>query len=56
MGLNDSAFEPEPQLASKLAKAFMWTYDGRLSKRLRSSLVSDRRACLYTNVIDWPIP
>ena len=29
MGLNDSAFEPEPQLASKLAKAYMWTYEGR---------------------------
>jgi CubicO group peptidase (beta-lactamase class C family)/D-alanyl-D-alanine dipeptidase len=28
MGLNESAFTPEPRLVRHLAKAFMWSYDG----------------------------
>jgi CubicO group peptidase (beta-lactamase class C family)/D-alanyl-D-alanine dipeptidase len=28
MGLSDSAFEPDPRLVSRLAKARMWSYDG----------------------------
>ncbi len=28
MGLDESAFTPEPQLIGRLAKSFMWSYDG----------------------------
>jgi CubicO group peptidase (beta-lactamase class C family) len=52
MGLNDSAFEPEPQLASKLAKAYMWTYDGRTFEAPAFQLGIGPAGCLYTNVID----
>src|SRR5205814_2580956 len=52
MGLNDSAFEPEPQLATKLAKAYMWTYDGRTFEAPAFQLGIGPAGCLYTNVID----
>lgn len=52
MGLNDSAFEPEPQLVSKLAKAFMWTYEGRTFEAPSFQLGIGPAGCLYTNVID----
>lgn len=29
MGLKNSAFEPEPHIVENLAKAYMWSYDGR---------------------------
>ena len=30
LGLQASGFEPAPELAGRLAKGFMWTYDGRV--------------------------
>jgi len=47
MGLNDSAVRAGAAAREQAGEAFMWTYDGRTSKRLRSSLVSDRRLSLY---------
>ncbi|HYL98514.1 MAG TPA: serine hydrolase domain-containing protein, partial [Blastocatellia bacterium] len=29
LSMKESAFEPEPQLAGRLAKAYMWSYNGR---------------------------
>jgi CubicO group peptidase (beta-lactamase class C family)/D-alanyl-D-alanine dipeptidase len=52
MGLSDSAFEPEPQLAGRLAKAYMWTYDGRTFEAPKFELGIGPAGCLYTSVVD----
>lgn len=52
MGLENSAFEPSPQLARDLAKAFMWTYDGRTFAAPTFQLGIGPAGCLYTNVTD----
>ncbi len=50
MGLTDSAFEPEPQTAANLAKAYMWTYEGRTFPAPAFQLGIGPAGCLYTNV------
>jgi CubicO group peptidase (beta-lactamase class C family)/D-alanyl-D-alanine dipeptidase len=52
MGLHDSAFEPEPSITRDLAKAFMWTYDGRTFAAPTFQLGIGPAGCLYTNVTD----
>ena len=52
MGLGDSAFEPEPQLMRNLAKAYMWTYDGRTFEAPTFQLGIGPAGCLYTSVTD----
>ncbi|HKW96931.1 MAG TPA: serine hydrolase [Bryobacteraceae bacterium] len=52
MGLNESAFEPEPELVRHLAKAYMWTYDGRVFEAPTFQLGIGPAGCLYTSVID----
>ncbi len=52
MGLGDSAFEPEPQLMRNLAKAYMWTYDGRTFDAPTFQLGIGPAGCLYTSVTD----
>ena len=52
MGLHDSAFEPEPRLVANLAKAYMWTYDGRTFEAPTFQLGIGPAGCLYTSVVD----
>ena len=52
MGLHDSAFEPEPRLNRNLAKAYMWTYDGRTFAAPTFQLGIGPAGCLYTSVTD----
>lgn len=52
MGLEDSAFEPSPMLMHDLAKAFMWTYDGRIFAAPTFQLDIGPAGCLYTSVTD----
>ena len=52
MGMETSAFEPEPRLTPDLAKAFMWTYDGRTFAAPTFQLGIGPAGCLYTSVID----
>jgi len=52
MGLHDSAFEPEPGPVENLAKAYMWTYDGRTFEAPTFQLGIGPAGCLYTSVLD----
>ncbi len=52
MGLHDSAFQPEPRITQDLAKAFLWTYDGRTLAAPTFQLGIGPAGCLYTNVTD----
>ena len=52
MGLHDSAFEPEPLLTRNLAKAYMWTYDGRAFEAPTFQLGIGPAGGLYTSVTD----
>ena len=52
MGMEASAFEPEPRLTSDLAKAFIWTYDGRTFAAPTFQLGIGPAGCLYTSVTD----
>jgi CubicO group peptidase (beta-lactamase class C family)/D-alanyl-D-alanine dipeptidase len=52
MGLTESAFAPEPQLAPKLAKAYMWTYEGRTFQAPVFQLGIGPAGSLYTSVVD----
>jgi len=52
MGLTESAFAPEPQLAASLAKAYMWTYEGRTFQAPAFQLGIGPAGSLYTSVVD----
>jgi len=52
MGMATSAFELEPHLAPDLAKAFMWTYDGRTFTAPAFQLGIGPAGSLYTSVTD----
>ena len=52
MGLTESAFAPEPQLAANLAKAYMWTYEGRTFQAPVFQLGIGPAGSLYTSVVD----
>ncbi|HVP48632.1 MAG TPA: serine hydrolase [Bryobacteraceae bacterium] len=52
MGLTDSAFEPEPRLLHGLAKAYMWTYEGRTFPAPSFQLGIGPAGCLYTSTTD----
>jgi CubicO group peptidase (beta-lactamase class C family)/D-alanyl-D-alanine dipeptidase len=52
MGMEASAFEREPRLTSDLAKAFIWTYDGRTFAAPAFQLGIGPAGCLYTSVTD----
>jgi CubicO group peptidase (beta-lactamase class C family)/D-alanyl-D-alanine dipeptidase len=52
MGLTESAFAPEPQLAPKLAKAYMWTYEGRTFQAPEFQLGIGPAGSLYTSAVD----
>ena len=52
MGLKKSSFEPEPLIKKDLAKAFMWTYDGRVFKAPVFELGMSPAGCMYSTVTD----
>lgn len=52
MGLRDSAFRPEPQLIANLAKAYMWSYDGKLFQAPTFELGMAPAGCMYSTVLD----
>lgn len=52
LAMNDSAFQPQPRAASRLAKAYMWTYDGRAFEAPSFQLGTQPAGSLYTTVLD----
>lgn len=52
MGLRDSAFEPERNLVAHLAKAYMWSYDGKLFPAPTFQLGMAPAGCMYSTVVD----
>lgn len=52
MGLHDSAFQPEPKLITNLAKAYMWSYDGKLFQSPTFELGMAPAGCMYSTVLD----
>jgi CubicO group peptidase (beta-lactamase class C family)/D-alanyl-D-alanine dipeptidase len=52
IGLTNSAFGPEPQLMQKLAKAYMWSYDGLLFQAPTFELGMAPAGCMYSTVLD----
>lgn len=52
MGLRDSAFQPEPQLMARLAKAYMWSYDGLQFQAPTFELGMAPAGCMYSTVLD----
>ena len=52
MGLRNSAFQPEPQLIARLAKAYMWSYDGLQFQAPKFELGMAPAGCMYSTVLD----
>ena len=52
MGLNRSAFQPLPALQASLAKAFMWSYDGKFFEAPSFQLGMGPCGSMYTSVLD----
>jgi CubicO group peptidase (beta-lactamase class C family)/D-alanyl-D-alanine dipeptidase len=52
MGLRNSAFQPQPQLIQKLAKAYMWSYDGLSFQAPTFELGMAPAGCMYSTVVD----
>jgi CubicO group peptidase (beta-lactamase class C family)/D-alanyl-D-alanine dipeptidase len=52
MGLRDSAFQPQPELIHKLAKAYMWSYDGLSFQAPTFELGMAPAGCMYSTVLD----
>ncbi len=52
MGLRDSAFQPQPRLMRNLAKAYMWSYDGKLFQAPTFELGMAPAGCMYSTVRD----
>lgn len=52
MGMNESAFTPEPVLLRNLAKAYMWGYDGLKFPAPTFELGLAPAGCMYSTVTD----
>jgi CubicO group peptidase (beta-lactamase class C family)/D-alanyl-D-alanine dipeptidase len=52
MGMSESAFVPEPELQRNLAKAYMWSYDGRKFPASTFELGLAPAGCMYSTVTD----
>jgi CubicO group peptidase (beta-lactamase class C family)/D-alanyl-D-alanine dipeptidase len=52
LGLRHSAFEPEPELTKDLAKAYMWSYDGRTFEAPKFQLGMSPAGSMYSTVRD----
>ncbi len=52
LGMNNSAFTPTPEIMAKLAKASIWTYDGRVFDAPTFELGMAPAGCMYSSVMD----
>lgn len=52
LGLEDSSFEPTPEITKDLAKAYMWTVDGRTFEAPTFELGISPAGSMYTTVED----
>ncbi|MBI3414061.1 MAG: serine hydrolase [Verrucomicrobia bacterium] len=52
LGMSDSSFEPTPAITSRLARAYMWTVDGRTFEAPRFQLGISPAGSMYTTVND----
>src|SRR5687768_16223715 len=52
LGLERSSFEPTPEITKDLAKAYMWTIDGRVFEAPTFQLGMSPAGSMYTNVTD----
>jgi D-alanyl-D-alanine dipeptidase len=52
LGMSASAFTPTPEVLSKLAHAFIWTYDGRVFDAPTFQLGMAPAGCMYSSVLD----
>ncbi len=52
LGLEHSSFEPTPEITRDLAKAYMWTIDGRVFEAPRFELGISPAGSMYTTVTD----
>ncbi|HVT94682.1 MAG TPA: serine hydrolase [Bryobacteraceae bacterium] len=52
LGMSHSSFAPAPQIAGKLARAFVWTYDGRVFDAPSFELGMAPAGCMYSSVLD----
>lgn len=52
MGLENSAFVPKPALEERLAKAYMWSYDGKQFAAPTFELGMAPAGCMYSTVSD----
>lgn len=52
IGLHDSSFEPSPVITKDLAKAYMWTIDGRVFEAPTFELGMSPAGSMYTTVTD----
>jgi len=52
MGLEDSAFEPEPAIQAKLAKAYLWSYAGKVFEAPKWQLGMAPAGSMYSSVND----
>jgi len=52
LGLERSSFEPTPEIAKNLAKAYMWTIDGRVFEAPTFELGISPAGSMYTTVTD----
>ena len=52
LGMNGSAFAPEPDLVRNLAKAYMWSYDGTKFPAPTFELGLAPAGCMYSTVTD----
>lgn len=50
--LNDSSFTPVPSLTARLARGYMWTYEGKVSPAPTFELGTGPAGNLYSTVID----
>jgi CubicO group peptidase (beta-lactamase class C family)/D-alanyl-D-alanine dipeptidase len=52
LGMTHSAFEPRPEIIADLAKAYMWTYDGRWFEAPDFELGMSPAGSMYSSVAD----
>jgi CubicO group peptidase (beta-lactamase class C family) len=52
LGVQSSSFEPEPAIKDRLAKAYMWTYDGRTFEAPTFQLGVAPAGSMYSTVTD----
>jgi CubicO group peptidase (beta-lactamase class C family)/D-alanyl-D-alanine dipeptidase len=52
LGMSNSAFTPTPEVTSKLARSYIWTYDGRLFDAPTFQLGMAPAGCMYSSVLD----